>query len=336
MNSKRNIFLVLKAGAMASIIRVISLYLFDYTLINNYVLFIIYISAVSVISIFFIPLLEKFVQAKVKNKFFCKIFRWLLVVLFASLIRPIFIYLDFYLISDVTFSTSESFKLTFSSLEEFIHVSVTYLLPLELLHYFNSTNLKSLFKEFINKIPIFTEKYPINMYESSDIGTRILENRDRGIHMASNSGSNPSGSIGSSSSGPQVKSEATEVNRERSPIRSESPVGERGMNSIPEVHVYGDKGFYRTVQPPYQYTIIEGGENVTGYRPNGSNQPFARSLANAIQDFKNTTGSFQSPSLDDRSQAFLDQFLAHTFPDRDWNIAYKSSNEVIKALKKCG
>jgi hypothetical protein len=175
------------------------------------------------------------------------------------------------------------------------------------------------------------------MYESSDRGTRTLGNRDRHIHMSGNPGSNPSGNIGSSSSGPQVRSETPEIKRERSrsPVRSESPeiVGERGVNpNIPEVILEEEKGFYRTVLPPYKYTIFKGGESVTGYRPGGVNQPFARYISNAIKDHRARTGSLQPPQLDDKSYRFLEEFLAHDFPHKDFNRSLKGASPITKAL----
>jgi len=135
VNMKRNLLFILKSISLASIIRVMTRYLFDYTLINTYPVFIIYIAILSIINIFIIPLLQ--IEVTVKNKFFCQILRLLIVVIIGLLIRPIFICLDSYLISDESFYTSESFIFTFNSCVDFIYYMVISILPFELTNQFN-------------------------------------------------------------------------------------------------------------------------------------------------------------------------------------------------------
>ena len=135
VNMKRNLLFILKSISLASFIRVMTRYLFDYTLINTYPVFIIYIAILSIINIFILPLLQ--IEVTVKNKFFCQILRLLIVVLIGLLIRPIFICWDSYLISDESFSTSESFIFTFNSSVDFIYYMVISILPFELTNQFN-------------------------------------------------------------------------------------------------------------------------------------------------------------------------------------------------------
>ena len=307
------LYLITKAVAVAFLIRVLSKYFFDFTLIESDLIFGINIAVTSGIIYFLSPFIYSFLG---KNKI-----RTILVfMLLCFLVKSLFVIVD-------------------GSLNNIAILNIDLAGPI------------------VNYIIIFVESIPLiaNCGILSDLVHSIIEfiewklnicklpmlgdsEKTRDIHM-SNSSSNPSANIGSSSSGPQINSEDPEIKRERSPTRSESPVivGERGVNpNLPEVQVDDNGGFYRTVQSPLRYTITKGSEIVTDYRPNGGNQPYACSIANAIEDFqKNRGGGRQIPELDNRAQAFFDNFLTHNFPNKNWERAYKGSKEVLKALKRC-
>jgi hypothetical protein len=68
----------------------------------------------------------------------------------------------------------------------------------------------------------------------------------------------------------------------------------------------------------YDYTVDQAlAMGTRGYQVGGQNQPYARYLANALEDFKRTSGSLQAPELDNNAANFFDQFLADKFSGKN-------------------
>jgi len=175
------------------------------------------------------------------------------------------------------------------------------------------------------------------------------------IHMSSSESWNPINSSGSGSRNPINSSGSGSSNPTNSSIsdprikqeneiiyiKSESPETNLPAPNLPAPYLpesFADKGFSRimTQSGLYDYTVDQAlAMGTRGYQVGGQNQPYARYLANALEDFKRTSGSLQAPELDNNAANFFNQFLADKFPGKNWNRSYKCSNEILRALRRC-
>ena len=77
----------------------------------------------------------------------------------------------------------------------------------------------------------------------------------------------------------------------------------------------------------------------TPYNPNGSNQPYARALAQVMENAKRMNHSYYRenslPNLDANAQTFLKEWLAYNMPDIAHKIENKKFNtaEIVKKLR---